>query len=76
MDKPKSLTTLQRRLLRAKGYWPRIAAETDVNHSTVGRIARGDTPNPSIGTISRLVAWFRANPMKSLPRRKPTGPKP
>ena len=53
---------LRNELEKARGHWPRIAAETGVDYFTVARIARGDTQNPRIDTVEKLRAWLAANP--------------
>lgn len=61
MDTINTMDTLRNNLDRARGQWKRVAEETGVNYFTIARIARGNTPNPQIDTVEKLLAWCREN---------------
>lgn len=60
MESP-MLAALKFDLARAKGYWPRLAEQTQIDHSTIARIARGDTPSPQIDTFQKIRDWLDVN---------------
>lgn len=55
------MDTLRGDLDRARGTWPKIAAETGVDYFTIARIARGVTERPRIDTVEKIRAWLDAN---------------
>jgi transcriptional regulator with XRE-family HTH domain len=56
-----SMTVLRDDLSRAKGHWAKLSRKTGIEYSTVVRIARGDTPNPTIDTYRKIRHWLDRN---------------
>lgn len=56
-----TMQTLRANLDRARGRWKQVAADTGINYFTIARIARGNTPNPQIGTVDKLQQWAAKN---------------
>lgn len=57
-----AMLQLRTDLDRARGYWPRIATDTGVDHSTIARIARGEIENPRIDTFGKIREWIDVHP--------------
>jgi hypothetical protein len=53
-----TMSKLRADLARVRGQWRRVAADTEIAHDTVCRIARGDTPTPQIDTYEKLRGWL------------------
>ena len=47
-------------LHQAKGTWPQIAEESGVPLRTLEKIARGETKNPGVAHIEKLLLYFNA----------------
>jgi len=56
-----TMETLRADLERARGRWPKIAAETGIDYFTIARIARGNTESPRIDTVMKIQGWIRDN---------------
>lgn len=59
MAKETDLQYAARQLNERKGLWRKISGETDTSYSTVRSIARGTNTNPTLGTVAKLVAYFK-----------------
>lgn len=56
-----SMTVLRDDLERARGYWPKLAEQTGINHSTISRIVRRENTNPQLDTFQKIRGWLDAN---------------
>lgn len=54
------IQALRKRLNDLKGKWAEIARDTNINHSTIYRIASGKNTNPDLPTIQVLLDWCEA----------------
>lgn len=56
------MTDLRDGLDKARGNWPRIAADTGIDYFTIARIARGETERPHFDTVEKIQEWLRDHP--------------
>lgn len=56
-----TMESLRADLEKARGRWPKIAADTGIDYFTIARIARRDTESPRIDTVMKIQGWLREN---------------
>lgn len=57
------------RLQGRRADWTRISSETEIDRSTIQRIANGETPSPRIDTAETLSSWLTENPPEQENKR-------
>ncbi len=55
------IDTVVSQLQALKGQWPRVAEESGVPLRTLQKIATGETQDPGIRHVQRLLDYFRSN---------------
>lgn len=58
----------------ARGRWPQIARDTEIDYFTIARIARGETRAPRIDTFQKIDEWLAAN-LPAAPDHRSTNPR-
>lgn len=48
----------QRRLAEDRGHWKQIAKATGLSGNHVLRIAHGETKNPRLDTMQKIIAYY------------------
>ena len=51
-------------LQASKGKWVAVAEGSGVSYRTLEKIARGESEDPGIKTVEKLVAYFRSQETK------------
>lgn len=57
-----TIQDLRSDLDRARGHWPRISRDTEIDHATIARIARGEIKNPRLDTFVKIRGWMDTHP--------------
>lgn len=63
------------RLLDRRADWTQISVDTEIDRSTIQRIANGATPSPRVDTVEILAAWMSKHPARaSKAKSEPVSP--
>ena len=54
------LDRVRRRLEEHKRYWAQLSRDTEIDYSTVHRIATGRSENPELGNVQKILDWCDA----------------
>lgn len=61
------LAFVRRKLEESRGQWVEVARLSGVPYHTLTKIAQGQSPDPRINTVQRLVDYFNGQFLQPIP---------